>query len=55
MPRIELIRDHRGHIAGHVATVTKEEQEAAEQRAADLKASQNTDGDYDPYDDWIDW
>ncbi|ASX98745.1 hypothetical protein SEA_COLUCCI_76 [Arthrobacter phage Colucci] len=52
MPRIELIRDHRGHIAGHVATVTKEEQEAADKRAAELKAYYADAADYD---DWIDW
>ncbi|AYD81568.1 hypothetical protein HYP71_gp074 [Arthrobacter phage KBurrousTX] len=51
MPRIELVKDHRGHIVGHVATVTKEEQEEADRRAAALRESQ-TESDFE---EWIDW
>ncbi|QFG14871.1 hypothetical protein SEA_LYMARA_70 [Arthrobacter phage Lymara] len=50
MPRIELLRDHRGHIAGHVATVTKEEQEAADKWKAALRETE-----IDNFGDWIDW
>lgn len=38
-----------------MATVTKEEQEAADKRAAELKEVYALDVDHDPYDDWIDW